>query len=96
MLILRCGVNLVDLVCRFLHSGCKLQNLSCSAKSSGTLTNILTNACKHTRSGEIRLGCSLEENPGMLSFFVEDTGPGIPADEAERIFERFVFAVPLS
>lgn len=54
------------------------------------LTNILTNACKHTASGEIRLGCSLEENPGMLSFFVEDTGPGIPADEAERIFERFV------
>ena len=54
------------------------------------LTNILTNACKHTNSGEIRLGCSLEENPGMISFSVEDTGPGIPADQAERIFERFV------
>ncbi len=54
------------------------------------LTNLLTNACKHTASGEIRLGCSLKETPGMLTFSVEDTGPGIPADQAERIFERFV------
>ncbi len=54
------------------------------------LINLLTNACKHTVKGEIRLGCSLTEVPGMLSFSVEDTGPGIPASEAERIFERFV------
>ena len=54
------------------------------------LTNLLTNACKHTSAGEIRLGCSLEEIPGMLTFSVEDTGSGIPPEEAERIFERFV------
>lgn len=54
------------------------------------LVNLLTNACKHTVRGEIRLGCSLTEVPGMLSFSVEDTGPGIPASEAEHIFERFV------
>lgn len=54
------------------------------------LTNLLTNACKHTKEGEIRLGCSLEEVPGMISFSVEDTGPGIPEGEAQRIFERFV------
>ncbi len=54
------------------------------------LINLLTNACKHTAKGEIRLGCSLTEVPGMLSFSVEDTGPGIPASEAEHIFERFV------
>ena len=54
------------------------------------LINLLTNACKHTVKGEIRLGCSLTEVPGMLSFSVEDTGPGIPVSEAERIFERFV------
>jgi len=54
------------------------------------LINLLTNACKHTVKGEIRLGCSLTEVPGMLSFSVEDTGPGIPASEAEHIFERFV------
>lgn len=54
------------------------------------LINLLTNACKHTVKGEIRLGCSLTEVPGMLSFSVEDTGPGIPVSEAEHIFERFV------
>ncbi len=54
------------------------------------LTNLLTNACKHTKEGEIRLGCSLEEVPGMIAFSVEDTGPGIPEGEAQRIFERFV------
>lgn len=57
---------------------------------SQVLVNLLTNACKHTVRGEIRLGCSLTEVPGMLSFSVEDTGPGIPASEAEHIFERFV------
>lgn len=54
------------------------------------ITNLLTNASKHTSAGEIRLGCSLQEIPGMLAFSVEDTGPGIPPEEAERIFERFV------
>ena len=52
------------------------------------LTNLLTNACKHTRSGEIRLGCAAKDN--SLEFSVEDTGPGIAPSEAERIFERFV------
>ena len=54
------------------------------------LTNLLTNACKHTSEGRIRLTCSLEENPGLVTFAVEDSGPGIPAAEAERIFKRFV------
>ena len=54
------------------------------------LTNLLTNACKHTPQGEVRLSCSLTKTPGMLTFIVEDTGSGIPADQAERIFERFV------
>ena len=53
------------------------------------LINLLTNACKHTPSGEIRLGYSLEEHPGEVAFFVEDTGPGVPADKADAIFDRF-------
>ncbi|MBR1570933.1 MAG: HAMP domain-containing histidine kinase [Bacteroidales bacterium] len=53
------------------------------------LINLLTNACKHTPKGEIRLGCSLEENPGEITFSVEDTGPGVPAEQAEKIFDRF-------
>ena len=53
------------------------------------LINLLTNACKHTSQGEIRLSSSLTARPGYVSFAVTDTGPGVPADKAEAIFERF-------
>ena len=53
------------------------------------LINLLTSSCKHTKEGEIRLSSSLTSRPGYVSYFVTDTGPGIPADQAERIFERF-------
>ena len=53
------------------------------------LINLLTNSCKHTKEGEIRLSSSLTSRPGFVSYFVTDTGPGVPADQAERIFERF-------
>ena len=51
------------------------------------LINMLTNACKHTPSGEIRLGWTASGS--YVDFFVEDTGPGVPADKAEAIFDRF-------
>lgn len=53
------------------------------------LINFLTNAEKHTEQGEIHLHCSLVETPGKVTFSVTDTGTGIPADQAEAIFERF-------
>ena len=54
------------------------------------LVNLLSNACKHTAEGSIRLETSLAEHPGKVTFSVSDTGPGIPPDQAERIFERHV------
>lgn len=53
------------------------------------LINLLTNACKHTSSGQIVLTSSLTAKPGYVSFSVTDTGPGVPADQAEAIFDRF-------
>lgn len=53
------------------------------------LINFLTNAEKYTEHGEIHLHCSLKEYPGKITFSVTDTGPGIPADKADCIFERF-------
>ena len=53
------------------------------------LINFLTNAEKHTTQGEIRLHCSLTENPGYVTFSVTDTGTGIPPEYSETIFERF-------
>lgn len=53
------------------------------------LVNLLTNACKHTVSGEIVLSCSSKEAEGKLVFAVTDTGEGIPEDKAGEIFQRF-------
>lgn len=53
------------------------------------LINYLTNACKHTTKGEIKLSSSLTENPGYVTFAVTDTGPGVPPENAEKIFDRF-------
>ncbi|MCQ2213010.1 MAG: sensor histidine kinase [Bacteroidaceae bacterium] len=53
------------------------------------LINFLSNACKHTEKGEIRLECSTTENPGHITLSVADTGPGVPPEMADNIFERF-------
>lgn len=54
------------------------------------LINFLTNACKHTTNGRILVTSSLKETPGFITFSVADTGPGVPPEKAEAIFERFV------
>ncbi len=53
------------------------------------LINLLTNAEKNTNHGSITLTCSLQENPGMLTFSVADTGIGVPKEKMAEIFERF-------
>ena len=53
------------------------------------LINLLTNSCKHTPEGEIKLSSSLTARPGYVSYAVTDTGSGVPASEAEKIFDRF-------
>ena len=66
---------------RYITDGMRVQQI---------MINFLTNACKHTSQGEITFGSSLYENPGYITFFVADTGPGVPEDKAESIFDRFV------
>lgn len=53
------------------------------------LINLITNACKHTSKGEIKVSSSLTEAPGYVCYSVTDTGPGIPPEQAEAIFQRF-------
>ena len=52
------------------------------------LSQLLENAVKFTREGSITLSMAYTDT--KVSFTVEDTGIGIPADQTEHIFEEFV------
>lgn len=51
------------------------------------LRNILANAIRYTHQGGIVLGCRTD--PRGVRIEVWDTGPGIPVEEQEAIFEAF-------
>ncbi|HSH81012.1 MAG TPA: sensor histidine kinase, partial [Herpetosiphonaceae bacterium] len=52
------------------------------------LVNLLANAHRHTPAGSrIQITGRVEDSEVVLS--VRDNGPGIPAEELERIFRRF-------
>jgi NtrC-family two-component system sensor histidine kinase KinB len=53
--------------------------------------NLLDNALKYTPpGGEVQVGLtSSNDKPPRLRIIVSDTGPGVPADFRERIFEKF-------
>lgn len=56
------------------------------------LTNLIKNAIKYTQKGSIEFGYILKKNtkPTEMEFFVKDTGNGIPIENLEVIFDRFV------
>jgi signal transduction histidine kinase len=56
------------------------------------LTNLLSNALRHTpRGGSITVE-AVSEEPDVVAFTVRDTGEGIPAADLPHVFERFVQA----
>ena len=65
-----------------------------STRLRQVLVNLLNNAVKFTAQGEVlvRLRASSDDNPEgprRLEFSVIDSGIGIPADRAERLFKPF-------
>lgn len=53
------------------------------------VTNLVSNAIKYTPAGgEIRVGLD-GEKPGMLTFWISDTGYGIPPEDIPHIFTKF-------
>jgi len=52
------------------------------------LINLLENAVKYTRGGG-RITVGATRRPGEVCVSVSDTGPGIPAREQQRIFDKF-------
>ena len=53
------------------------------------LFNLISNAFKFTKAGKVVVGRIMEDTDN-LSFYVSDTGIGIPKDKQAEIFDRFV------
>ena len=51
------------------------------------IRNLLSNALKYTKHGEILLGCRRHE--GILSIEIWDTGVGIPDEKLQAVFEEY-------
>jgi signal transduction histidine kinase/DNA-binding NarL/FixJ family response regulator len=63
-----------------------------AARLRQVLVNLTGNAVKFTRAGEVVIGMAaapVHEGRATLTVSVRDTGPGIPPEERERIFEPF-------
>jgi signal transduction histidine kinase len=52
------------------------------------LRNLLDNALRHTPSGGL-VRVEVEAHRASVQVSVSDSGPGVPDDELERIFDRF-------
>jgi len=82
-----CAVKQLDLILKIpnetgsftLHSDVEL--------FSKALSHLLDNAVKFTNQGEITFGYIIK--PGVLEFFVKDTGTGVSNEACARIFASF-------
>ncbi len=53
------------------------------------LLNLVGNAIKFTQVGGVRIRVRCESSPSRLVIAVEDTGPGLSAEQQSRLFEAF-------
>jgi CheY-like chemotaxis protein/anti-sigma regulatory factor (Ser/Thr protein kinase) len=51
------------------------------------LRNLISNAIRYTRRGQVSVLCG--DGDEVVHLEVQDTGPGIPAEQMERAFEEF-------
>jgi len=60
-----------------------------ATKLTWALSNLVTNALRYTPRGG-RVTVETVADDGTVRVVVSDNGPGIPADQRERVFERYV------
>ena len=53
------------------------------------IINLLSNADKFTRNGQITLKLEVDDEKRVATFSVSDTGTGIPLEKQKQVFERF-------
>lgn len=53
------------------------------------VSNILGNAMKFTKKGKIRIEANVIDNQETVQLTISDTGPGIPDEILQRLFEKF-------
>jgi two-component system sensor histidine kinase KdpD len=53
------------------------------------VTNLVENSAKYSQPGS-SISVKVRAEPNTLIVSVTDRGPGIPSEEAERVFEKFV------
>ena len=55
-----------------------------------SIGKILANACKFTAEGYIHMHCESSKDGKNFILSISDTGPGIPIEKAEVVFDKFV------
>jgi PAS domain S-box-containing protein len=75
-----------DLVVAVRGNG-RTRVLADETRLSQILINLASNAVKFTEHGGVEL--EYAEDDGRVRILVRDTGPGIPEDELERVFDEF-------
>ena len=81
----------LELICKPTLSDKEVIIVTDKHKLEGILTNLIKNAIKFTKHGNISFGYSLkkEKNFEGLEFFIKDTGIGIPSNRIHAVFNRF-------
>jgi two-component system aerobic respiration control sensor histidine kinase ArcB len=67
------------------------------SRTQRILMNIVSNAIKFTENGNVCIDMSWtlkEKNTGVVEFYIEDNGIGIPENKKDAIFERFTRLTP--
>ena len=79
--------NGIKLICNKANYTEALYTLTDKNKLIQILTNLIKNAIKFTKKGQINYGYKINSND--IEFFVSDTGIGVHPDYHQKIFERF-------